>query len=117
MHDDAISVQRRRVGAKFERAMTVEDEVTGTGALVHRLVFGVRENGEKLEVLRDWELLQVLNTLSPGSPPSGAEDGREDIRPTIERLKKSFDADLSAYAPALHRPVSWSEMLLLSGKY
>ena len=97
--------------------VTVEDEVTGTGALVHRLVFGVRENGEKLEVLRDWELLQFLNTLSPGSPPSGAEDGREDIRRTIERLKKSFDADLSAYAPALHRPVSWSEMLLLSGKY
>ena len=97
--------------------MTVEDEVTGTGALVHRLVFGVCENDEKLEVLRDWELLQVLNTLSPGSAPSGAEQGREDIRLTIERLKKSFDADLSAHAPALHRPVSWSEMLLLSGKY
>ncbi|RWA68021.1 DEAD/DEAH box helicase [Mesorhizobium sp.] len=97
--------------------VTVEDEVTGTGALVHRLVFGVRENGDKLEVLRDWELLQVLNTLSPGSVPSSAHERREDIGPTIERLKKSFDADLSAYAPALHRPVSWSEMLLLSGKY
>ena len=97
--------------------VTVEDEVTGTGALVHRLVFGVRENGEKLEVLRDWELLQILNNLSPTSAPSGAEKEREDIGPTIERLKTSFDANLSVYAPALHRPVSWSEMLLLAVKH
>jgi hypothetical protein len=32
----------------------------------------------------------------------------------VERLKRAFDAHLSARAPTLHRPVSWSEMLLIS---
>jgi hypothetical protein len=92
--------------------VTVEDEVTGTGALVHRLIFGVTEMEGTPEVLRDWELLQVLNTYLPktsaGSATADVEAGS-----TVERLKKAFDADLSAHAPTLHRPVSWSEMLLI----
>ncbi len=47
--------------------VTVEDEVTGTGALVHRLTFGVTEKDGKVEVLRDWELLKMLNTSLPKS--------------------------------------------------
>jgi hypothetical protein len=92
--------------------VTVEDEVTGTGALVHRLIFGVTENEGKAAVLRDWELLQVLNTnlsrSSPGAIPKTMEAGA-----TVEHLKKAFDADLSAHAPTLRRPVSWAEMLLV----
>jgi ERCC4-related helicase len=92
--------------------VTVEDEVTGTGALVHRLIFGVTEKEGKIEVFRDWELLQVLNTYSPkGSPSSAIVD--PEAGPTVERLKKAFDADLSSHAPTLHRPVSWSEMLFI----
>ena len=52
--------------------VSVEDEVTGTGTLVHRLVFGIRENQGKVEVLRDWELLQFINTLTPGVVADGA---------------------------------------------
>lgn len=92
--------------------VTVEDEVTGTGALVHRLIFGVTEKEGKAEVLRDWELLQVLNTNLPKSSPGSATVDVE-AAPTVERLKKAFDADLSLHAPTLHRPVSWSEMLLI----
>lgn len=44
--------------------ITVEDEVTGTGTLVHRLIFGVMEKETKIEILRDWELLQALNALT-----------------------------------------------------
>lgn len=92
--------------------VTVEDEVTGTGALVHRLIFGVTEKEGKADVLRDWELLQVLNTyllkIPPGRAPVDLDAG-----PTLERLKKAFDADLSSHAPTLHRPVSWPEMLLI----
>ena len=52
--------------------LTVEDQITGTGALVHRLIFGVTEKEGKAEVLRDWELLQVLNTYLPRSYPGSA---------------------------------------------
>jgi hypothetical protein len=92
--------------------VTVEDEVTGTGALVHRLIFGVTEKDGKVEVLRDWELLQLLNTFllksSTGISTVDPEYGR-----TIERLKSAFDANLSSHVSTLHRPVSWSEMLLI----
>tara|TARA_R110002124_G_scaffold10096_7_gene50885 strand:+ start:8302 stop:10959 length:2658 start_codon:yes stop_codon:yes gene_type:complete len=91
--------------------MAVEDEVTGTGSLVHRLIFGVAEKEDKIEVLRDWELLQATNVLTLKSPlgtvpATGAEA-------TVERLKQAFDANLSSHASTLRRPVSWPEMLLL----
>jgi hypothetical protein len=54
--------QRLRLTAPL-LIVTVEDEVTGTGALVHRLIFGVTEKDWRVEIFRDWELLQVLNTL------------------------------------------------------
>jgi hypothetical protein len=75
------------------------------------LIFGVTEKEGKAEVLRDWELLQVLNANLPKSSGSATVD--LEAAPTVERLKKAFDADLSSHAPTLHRPVSWSEMLLI----
>jgi hypothetical protein len=90
--------------------LAVEDEVTGTGSLVHRLIFGVTERDGKIEVLRDRELLQLTNGLTvknrfgAGSPTEGAET-------VIERLKQAFDVDLAPHASTLRRPVSWLEML------
>jgi len=56
--------------------------------------------------------LQVLNiNLPKTSPGSTAADVK--AGPTVERLKKAFDADLSSHAPTFNRPVSWSEMLLI----
>jgi Helicase conserved C-terminal domain len=93
--------------------IAVEDEVTGTGSLVHRLIFGLTEKDGKLVILRDWELLQALNAISPPKITFNAlESGRA---AEVSRLKQGFDADLSSHAPTLHRPVSWSEMLLLPG--
>lgn len=92
--------------------VTVEDEVTGTGALVHRLIFGVTEKQGKAEVLRDWELLQVLNiNLSKSSPDTATTDAEAGL--TVQRLKNAFDANLSSYAPMLRRPNSWPEMLFI----
>ena len=92
--------------------IAVEDEVTGTGSLVHRLMFGITEKEGKFAVLRDWELLQVLNAIAPRSSPEyvrmAVQMGSE-----VDRLKQAFDADLSGHAPTLHRPVSWPEILLL----
>ncbi|MBA8836653.1 DEAD/DEAH box helicase [Rhizobium leguminosarum] len=56
----------------------VEDEITGTGATVHRIVIGIEGTGNaRSSVQRDWELLLRLNNLEPGvdiaTPPSVAE--------------------------------------------
>jgi SNF2 family DNA or RNA helicase len=96
--------------------VSVEDEVTGTGTLIHRLVFGIRENQGKVEVLRDWELLQFINTLTPGVVADGAGIEQDDPKALVERFKGYFDSGLPDYAPTLRRPVSWSEILLLSVK-
>lgn len=81
---------------------------------VHRLVFGVTEKEGKGVVLRDWELLNVLNGVSsglgvfPDTVPAMDGAGAE-----VEDLKQIFDEDISNHAPMLHRPISWPEILLL----
>jgi hypothetical protein len=92
--------------------LVVEDEVSGTGSLIHSLIFGVTEKEGKIEVFRDWELLQVTNGLGLRSP-LGVRSAIEDVEMLIERLKWAFDADLSSHASTLRRPVSWPEMLFL----
>jgi ERCC4-related helicase len=45
-----------------------EDEITGTGATVHRVILGIDGSPESgLSCLRDWELLSRLNGLQPSS--------------------------------------------------
>jgi len=114
--DDAQDVPARAVSieglGRPVLILTVEDEVTGTGSLVHRLIFGVTEKDGKIEVLRDWELLQVMNTLTVKGP-SSAGLVTEEAEAVIERFKQTFDANISSHASTLRRPVSWSEMLFL----
>lgn len=47
----------------------VEDEITGTGAAVHRIVIGIEGAGNAASsVQRDRELLLRLNSLNPARP-------------------------------------------------
>lgn len=114
--DDAHDVPARAASVEGLSSplliLAVEDEVTGTGSLVHRLIFGVTEKDGKIEVLRDWELLQVMNALTIKSP-SGAGPATEGAEAVIEHLKQAFDASLSSHASTLRRPISWPEMLFL----
>lgn len=114
--DDAQDIPARAVSVEGlgnpVLIIAVEDEVTGTGSLVHRLIFGVTEKDGKIEVLRDWELLQVMNALTVKNPP-GAGPATEGAEAVIERFKQAFDASLSSHAPTLRRPISWPEMLFL----
>jgi hypothetical protein len=116
--DDAQDIPARAVSVEGlgnpVLILAVEDEVTGTGSLVHRLIFGVTEKDGKIEVLRDWELLQVTNGFTVKSP-LGAGPATEGAETVIERLKQAFDADLASHASTLRRPVSWPEMLFLPG--
>lgn len=56
----------------------VEDEITGTGATIHRIVIGIEGTGNATSsVQRDWELLLRLNSLEPSmniaTPPTLTE--------------------------------------------
>ena len=94
--------------------VSVEDEVTGKGSLVHQMAFGISEEKGKVSVMRDWELLKELNDLvlrrSLKTNLSTVDGGSD-----VTRLKRVFDADLAAHAAMLQRPVSWPELLLLPG--
>ena len=95
--------------------VSVEDEVTGTGSLVHRLIFGVTEAGGRSELLRDWELLLVLNRLTfKHRRVEPVEDvSVPELTATVERLATAFAATLPAPVPAFRRPISWPEVLLI----
>ena len=95
--------------------VSVEDEVTGTGAMLQSLIFGITERAGDIVILRDWELLDSLNSIAlkrAASAPNGCQD-LASARTVTSRLKDGFDLHLSAHAPALVRPTSWSELLLI----
>lgn len=91
--------------------VSVEDEVTGTRALVQCLIFGVREMSNRAETLRDWELLRLLNGLKVGA--AVRETLPANVGALVDSLRLAFEATLPDHAPTLRRPVAWSEMLLL----
>ena len=91
--------------------VSVEDEVTGTGALVQRLIFGIRDISGQAENLRDWELLRLLNGVKFGT--GVREVLSTDVGALVDSLRIAFEAALSEHAPALRRPVAWPEMLLV----
>jgi len=95
--------------------VSVEDEVTGTGALVHQLIFGLCEREGTTKILRDGELLQLLNSLGvkAGTIFVKRVSAPDKDTAVAERLKRFFDPLLPTQAPAMRRPVAWSEMLLL----
>ncbi len=66
-----------------------EDDITGTGATVHRVILGIDgapENG--VAFLRDWELLSRLNGLQPSSEavPSPSVEELATIRSLVANL-------------------------------
>ena len=90
----------------------VEDEITGTGALVDSLIYGVTEKGSDIKVLRDWELLTLLNSMTTKTVSSIAPECPQ-IKGLVERLKMLFDDDVSDHVPEMRRPVSWPEILFV----
>lgn len=93
--------------------LSAEDEITGSGAVSQRLVFGVTEVGDEVTVLRDWELLQKLNSCRPPQEwrnrelPAGLAE-------LVDRLMDAFHADVKKYTPMLQRPTVAAELLLVS---
>ena len=95
--------------------VSVEDEVTGTGALVQRLIFGVTEGVDGPVPMRDWELLRLLNGVTFKNPAIESERSMSaaHYKPVVEQLRRAFESGLEDHVPALHRPSSWPEMLFI----
>ena len=95
--------------------LSVEDEVTGTGALVQRLTFGVTDGADGPVPIRDWELLRLLNGVTFNNAATESERSMTATHCTevVDRLRTAFESDLADHAPALHRPASWPEMLFI----
>ena len=105
--------QLARLGAPTLIAM-IEDEVTGQGASVSRVVAGARlEADGSATVLRDWELLQELNAVGRSDhlpTPAADSDRLTDIE---ERLRTAIEAQAPSLADMLTRPRVRSEVLLM----
>lgn len=87
----------------------VEDEITGTGATVHRIVVGIDGTGDMAVALRDWELLMRLNELEPientEDSPSPAECAAVDE--LCEKLAATvLVSDLPFRRPKLRRIIA-----------
>lgn len=99
--------------------VSVEDQVTGTGAPAHRLIVGVRENDGERQVLRDWELLGTLNER--GRRVRGGEAVPTTwtmpyLASLVDDWVREVDASEVGRATGMRRPVSWPEMLLLPSR-
>ena len=95
--------------------LSVEDEVTGTGALVQRLIFGVTDGADGPVPMRDWELLRLLNGVTFNNPTIESSRSMTAAHCTgvVERLRNAFESGPAEHAPELHRPSSWPEMLFI----
>ena len=95
--------------------LSVEDDVTGRGALVQRLIFGVTDGADGPVPMRDWELLRLLNDVAIKglTVETNYRMTSANYTAVVRRLKDSFESGLKDHAPSLHRPMAWPEMLFI----
>ncbi len=85
---------------------------TGTGATARRLVFGIVDGPEGHQILRDWELLELLNACRPQSN-AGRHAAREG---QVASLISSLSNRVTELAPMMKIPRAWPAVLLVPGE-
>jgi len=97
--------------------VTVEDEITGTGGTARKLIFGVRQEGENVSVLQDWELIEFLNDLVSRKPTFNGPPSNEDIAQLASdqttKLLAAIRNVMPKTASFFIRPIARAEMLFL----
>ena len=88
--------------------VSVEDEVTGTGASVQRVILGISEANGVVAILRDWELLLKLNRLKIRANFDAKSDSTE-----IAPLMAALAGNLAIMVPSMHHPSAWPELLFV----
>jgi superfamily II DNA or RNA helicase len=103
--------------AKLETPLliaSIVDEVTGQGHSIQRIVVGAwRGTDGEIHLLRDWELLQKLNTLGRSDQPEPVVADRATLNGLREELLRSIENEARAIADSMVRPLVRGEMLLL----
>lgn len=93
---------------------SVEDQVTGQDHSVTRIVLGAwRDHEGQTHVLRDWEVLQMLNTLGRADNPKPPSVNGEQLKALEASLVSSMKASLPTIAEMMTRPGIRSEIMLL----
>lgn len=93
---------------------SVEDQVTGQDHSVTRIILGAwRDNAAQIHVLRDWEILQLLNTLGRSDNPKSPEIDIPQMRALEADLLDAMSQSLPTVADMMTRPGIRSEMMLL----
>lgn len=81
----------------------VEDEITGTGATVHRIAVGVAFTDDaSAKLLADWETLQLLNGFQPAEHSQSAISTQEEQQ--LKRLTDALPGLLETREMSFRRP-------------
>lgn len=93
---------------------SVEDQVTGQDHSVTRIILGAwRDNAAQVHILRDWEVLQLLNTLGRSDSPKPPEIDISQMRALEADLLDAMSQSLPTVADMMTRPGIRSELMLL----
>ena len=93
---------------------SVEDQVTGQDHSVTRIILGAwRDNAAQVHILRDWEVLQLLNTLGRSDSPKPPEIDISQMRALEANLLDAMSQSLPTVADMMTRPGIRSELMLL----
>ncbi|WP_233281599.1 DEAD/DEAH box helicase [Sphingomonas changnyeongensis] len=93
---------------------SIADEVTGQGHSIQRILVGAWQSSDgEIHLLRDWELLQKLNTLGRSDLPEPPRISREPLDALRKKLVCALEAEAKIIAEAMVRPIVRGEILLL----
>lgn len=93
---------------------SVQDQITGQDHSVTQIILGAwRDNAAQIHVLRDWEVLQLLNTLGRSDNPKSPEIDISQMRELEADLLDAMSQSLPTVADMMTRPGIRSEIMLL----
>lgn len=93
---------------------SVEDQVTGQDHSVKRIVIGAtRDDTGEAHVLRDWELLRILNTLGRSDHATLVGIDSDHLKALEADLLAAMAASVPGIADMMTRPGLCSEIMLL----
>lgn len=93
---------------------SIADEVTGHGHSIQRIVVGAWHDADgKIHLLRDWELLQKLNTIGRSDLAKPSVVDKESLCALRDDLLRAIENEAGTIAESMIRPMVRGEILLL----
>lgn len=93
---------------------SIADEVTGQGHSIQRIVVGAWHDADgKIHLLRDWELLQKLNTIGRSDHAKPSVVDKEALCALLDDLLRAIEDEAGTIAESMIRPMVRGEILLL----